>query len=76
MATFLREKRLERKETQAQVADAVGTDRSTYAHIELGRTGPSLSLAMSIARYFDSTVEELFGSSISSTPTQEQPHAN
>lgn len=50
--------------TQAQVAERVGTDRSTYAHIEIGRTTPSLALALRLAKFYDRTIEDLFGGEI------------
>ncbi len=60
--------------TQAQVAERVGTDRSTYAHIEIGRTMPSLALAYRIAKLYGRPIEELFGSSFAA-PAEEPPHA-
>lgn len=60
MTSIIREKRRARGETQAQTAAALGTDRSTYAHIELGRTRPSLSLARRMSQHFDDSIENLF----------------
>lgn len=47
--------------TQAALAAAMGVSRNTINSIETGRYTPSLPLAMALARYFDRTVEEVFG---------------
>ena len=46
--------------SQADLATAVGVSRQTINSIETGRYLPSLPLAMAMARYFDTTVEEVF----------------
>ncbi len=46
--------------TQAELAQAVGVSRQTVNSIETGRYTPSLPLALAIARYFRTTVEEIF----------------
>lgn len=46
--------------SQAQLAGAVGVSRQTINSIEVGRYTPSLALAVALARYFESTVEEVF----------------
>jgi DNA-binding XRE family transcriptional regulator len=68
--SLLRELRNARGETQAQVASAVNTKRSTYAHIEIGRMRPSLTLALAISSHFGTSVEKLFSQiqSDSTTP--------
>jgi putative transcriptional regulator len=48
--------------SQAQLADAVGVSRQTINSIEKERYVPSLPLALSLARYFGSSVEEVFDS--------------
>jgi putative transcriptional regulator len=48
--------------SQAQLADAVGVSRQTINSIEKERYVPSLPLAFSLARYFGSSVEEVFDS--------------
>jgi putative transcriptional regulator len=48
--------------SQAQLAAAVGVSRQTINSIEKERYVPSLPLALSLARYFDSSVEEVFDS--------------
>jgi putative transcriptional regulator len=52
--------RAERGLSQAALADAMAVSRQTINSIETGRYIPSLPLAISIARYFDMTVEEVF----------------
>ena len=46
--------------TQAQLGQELGVSRQSVNSIEKGKYDPSLPLAIAIARYFDSTVEELF----------------
>ena len=46
--------------SQGQLAQAMGVSRQTINSIETGRYTPSLPLAMALARYFDTTVEDLF----------------
>lgn len=46
--------------TQAELADAVRVSRQTVNAIEVGRYDPSLSLAFTLADYFDCRIEDLF----------------
>ncbi len=46
--------------TQAELARHLGVSRQTVNSIETGRYDPSLPLAIAIARFFQSTVEEIF----------------
>ena len=46
--------------SQAALASDLGVSRQTVNSIETGRYAPSLPLAISIARYFRTTVEEIF----------------
>ena len=46
--------------TQAQLGAALGVSRQSVNSIEKGRYDPSLPLAIAIARYFETTVEEIF----------------
>ena len=46
--------------TQAQLGQELGVSRQSVNSIEKGKYDPSLPLAIAIARYFDSTVEEIF----------------
>ena len=58
--TRIRELRRERRLSQAELADAVGTTRQTITSIEVGKYTASLPLAHKIARYFGLTIEEIF----------------
>ena len=58
--TRIKELRRERRLSQAELADAVGTTRQTITSIEVGRYTASLPLAHKIARYFGLTIEEVF----------------
>ncbi len=46
--------------SQAELARRLGVSRQTVNSIETGRYDPSLPLAIAIARFFQSTVEEIF----------------
>ena len=46
--------------SQAELSSAMGVSRQTINSIETGRYLPSLPLAISLARYFQSPVEEVF----------------
>ena len=46
--------------TQRELAERVGCTRQTIVLLEQGRYVPSLSLAFSIARTFEQTIEEVF----------------
>ena len=52
MRTRIRELRRERKMSQAELAEAVGTTRQTITSIEVEKYTASLPLAYKIARYF------------------------
>lgn len=60
MRTRIKELRRERRLSQAELADAVGTTRQTITSIEVGRYTASLPLAHKIALYFGLTIEEVF----------------
>lgn len=47
--------------SQGELAAAVAVSRQTINSIEVGRYIPSLPLALSLARYFGHSVEEIFG---------------
>jgi putative transcriptional regulator len=49
-----------RELSQGALASALGVSRQTINAIETGRYLPSLPLAFGLARFFDTTVEELF----------------
>jgi putative transcriptional regulator len=56
----VRELRTEKGLSQAELGDALGVSRQTVNSIEAGRWTPSLPLAITIARFFGRTVEEVF----------------
>jgi putative transcriptional regulator len=56
----VRELRLHATLSQAELGDALGVSRQTINSIETGRYVPSLPLAIALARFFESTVEEMF----------------
>jgi putative transcriptional regulator len=60
MENDVRERRARRGLSQAQLAQAVRVSRQTINSIEKGRYIPSLPLALALARYFETTVEEMF----------------
>lgn len=60
MKTRIRELRKERKLSQEELADLVGTTRQTITSIEVGKYIASLPLAYKIARVFGLTIEEVF----------------
>ena len=59
MKTRVRELRLSRGWTQAELAEMVGVSARTIISIELEQYSPSLMLAYRLARQFGTTVEEL-----------------
>ena len=60
MRTRIRELRRERKMSQAELAEAVGTTRQTITSIEVEKYTASLPLAYKIARYFGVAIEDVF----------------
>ena len=60
MRTRIRELRRERKMSQAELAEAVGTTRQTITSIEVEKYIASLPLAYKIARYFGLAIEDVF----------------
>jgi putative transcriptional regulator len=60
MRNDVRERRLGRGLSQAELAKAVSVSRQTINSIETGKYVPSLPLALALARYFESNVEEMF----------------
>ncbi len=52
--------RKQRGITQEQLATQVGVTRQTIIALEKGHYGPSLVLALKIARFFGESVETLF----------------
>ena len=60
MRNRVREQRLQREMSQAELAAALGVSRQTIISIENGRYLPSLPLAFTFARFFDLTVDKMF----------------
>ena len=57
---MIRELRVGRGLSQAELAQAMQVSRQTINAIETERFTPSLPLALALARYFGMTVEEVF----------------
>ena len=60
MRNTVRELRSERGLSQGQLAAAMSVSRQTINSIEQERYTPSLPLALALARYFETTVEDMF----------------
>ena len=60
MENDVRERRGARGLSQRDLGKALGVSRQTINAIETGRYLPSLPLAMALARYFETNVEDLF----------------
>jgi putative transcriptional regulator len=60
MKNDVRRLRDERNLSQAALGQALGVSRQTINSIETGKYDPSLPLAIRLARYFATTVEEIF----------------
>jgi putative transcriptional regulator len=56
----VRELRATKGMSQRELANALGVSRQTINSIENERYVPSLGLAIAMARFFQSTVEEIF----------------
>lgn len=60
MDNKIKELRKQGKVTQDELALAVGVTRQTIISLENGRYNASLQLAYKIAKYFNSSIEEVF----------------
>ena len=60
MDNDVRERRGARGLSQKDLGKALGVSRQTINAIETGRYLPSLPLAIALARYFETNVEDLF----------------
>ena len=60
MTNKIKELRRARGYRQEDLAAALGVTRQTIISLESGRYNASLLLAHKIARYFDSTIEDIF----------------
>lgn len=60
MNNRLFELRSKLSKTQAEVAGAIGVTQQAYQKYEAGERTPSIETAGKIARYFDTTVDDIF----------------
>ena len=60
MKNDVKERRLERGLSQAELAAAVRVSRQTINSIETGKYAPSLPLALVLGRFFGAPVEAMF----------------
>ena len=60
MKNAIRDLRARQSLSQAELAKAMEVSRQTINAIETERYTPSLPLALALARYFETTVEEMF----------------
>ncbi len=64
MRNLIRQLRTERGLSQGELASAMNVSRQTINSIEKDRYTPSLPLAISLARFFSATVEEVFDADV------------
>jgi putative transcriptional regulator len=60
MRNDIRERRAGEGLSQGELAKELGVSRQTINSIETGKYVPSLPLALALARFFDTKVEEMF----------------
>jgi putative transcriptional regulator len=60
LANRLKETRIKNQLTQEALANSVDVTRQTIIAIEKGKFGPTVTLALALARELNVTVEELF----------------
>ncbi len=60
ISNSIKEYRTAKNMTQEELAEAVSVSRQTIIAIEKGNYTPSLLLAMQLAKFFKTNVEELF----------------
>lgn len=60
MENKIKDLRKEHSVTQEDLAGAVGVTRQTIISLENGKYNASLQLAYKIAKYFNTTIEEVF----------------
>ncbi len=64
MRNLIRQMRTARGLSQGELATAMSVSRQTINSIEQDRYTPSLALAIGLARFFGSTVEEVFDADV------------
>jgi len=52
--------RAKRNITQEELAEAIDVSRQTINAIELGKFNPSILTVLNLAKFFETTVEEIF----------------
>lgn len=57
----LKELRIEQGKTQAQVAEDLGISSVAYLHYEKNQREPSFDLLVNMAKYFNISLDYLFG---------------
>lgn len=60
MENRLRVLRAVKEVTQEKLAEELGVTRQTIHAVESGKYNPSLDLAFKMARYFETSIEEIF----------------
>lgn len=60
----LRELRSERNLKQEEVAEKINVGRTTYAGWEIGRTEPSISNLMELAKFYNVSLDYLCGATL------------
>ncbi len=60
MLNKIKELRKASKITQDELASALSVTRQTVISLENGRYNPSLQLAFRLAKYFNTTIEDIF----------------
>lgn len=64
MRNDIRERRLDRGLSQAELAQALSVSRQTINSVETGKYVPSLPLALALGRFFAVPIEEIFDADI------------
>ncbi len=60
MKNSLKVERAKKNITQADLAEAIGVSRQTINAIELGKYNPSVILALKLAKFFETSIHQIF----------------
>jgi putative transcriptional regulator len=60
MKNSLKVERAKKNITQAELSEAIGVSRQTINAIELGKYNPSVILALKLAKYFNTSIHQIF----------------
>ncbi|QEE17046.1 helix-turn-helix transcriptional regulator [Promethearchaeum syntrophicum] len=60
MKTKIRELRESKNMSQKELGILVGVSRQTINYIEMGKTSPKITVALKIAKIFNTPVEKIF----------------